>query len=92
MGNIVIKLPDGNKKELAAGSNGFDLANSIVLTGRDYPQKLVLDVGHRHPVQGWLHLPSFDLLFTRVFVSCRHRARAWMYACLCVCTRVWMVK
>ena len=29
MGNIVIKLPDGNKKELAAGSNGFDLANSI---------------------------------------------------------------
>ena len=29
MGNIVVKLPDGNKKELAAGSNGFDLANSI---------------------------------------------------------------
>ena len=29
MGNIVIKLPDGNKKELATGSNGFDLANSI---------------------------------------------------------------
>ncbi|MDC2989311.1 threonine--tRNA ligase [Gammaproteobacteria bacterium] len=29
MGNIVVKLPDGNKKELAAGSNGLDLANSI---------------------------------------------------------------
>ena len=29
MGSIVVKLPDGNKKELAAGSNGFDLANSI---------------------------------------------------------------
>ena len=29
MGNIVVKLPDGNNKELAAGSNGFDLANSI---------------------------------------------------------------
>ena len=29
MGNIVVKLPDGNKKELAAGSNGFDLAISI---------------------------------------------------------------
>ena len=29
MGNIVVKLPDGNKKEWAAGSNGFDLANSI---------------------------------------------------------------
>ena len=29
MGNIVVKLPDGNKKELAAGSTGLDLANSI---------------------------------------------------------------
>ena len=29
MGNIVVKLPDGNKKELATGSTGFDLANSI---------------------------------------------------------------
>ena len=29
MGNIVVKLPDGNKKELAVGSNGFDLANCI---------------------------------------------------------------
>ena len=29
MGSIVVKLPDGNNKELAAGSNGFDLANSI---------------------------------------------------------------
>ena len=29
MGNIVVKLADGNQKELAAGSNGFDLANSI---------------------------------------------------------------
>ena len=29
MGNIVVKLPDGSKKELAAGSTGLDLAESI---------------------------------------------------------------
>jgi len=29
MENITIKLPDGSKKELPSGSNGFDLASSI---------------------------------------------------------------
>ena len=29
MGNIVVKLPDGSKKELAAGATGLDLAESI---------------------------------------------------------------
>ena len=29
MENITIKLPDGSKKELPGGSNGFDLASSI---------------------------------------------------------------
>ena len=29
MGNIVVKLPDGSKKELVAGSTGLDLAESI---------------------------------------------------------------
>ena len=31
MGNIVVKLPDGNKKELAAGSTGLDLRTVLVL-------------------------------------------------------------
>ena len=29
MGNIVVKLPDGSKKELATGATGLDLAESI---------------------------------------------------------------
>ena len=29
MGNIVVKLPDGSKKELATGATGLDLAKSI---------------------------------------------------------------